>query len=642
MCGIIGCNFRYESIDKALNLLRDRGPDFAGKFISDKASLGHTRLSIIDLSSHANQPMSYDKNFGILPFDESISYTQNNYNSNFHQSFTSKNSKISTEKTDPKIKINQTYQNNTIKIVFNGEIYNYKELANELKVSISSDTEILLHLYARFGTNFLHKLNGMFAFVIFDEQKNLFFGARDTFGKKPLYYYLNNGKFIFSSKINGILSLLNFTPEMNRNAIDSYLSFMSPLGSETFYQNIFKLEPASFFTYQNGEFKTCKFNSLDGLETLSLDFQTAQNLTRQKLIESIRLRLISDVPISFLLSGGVDSSTICGIYKKEFGKTPQTFSLGYNEYKNYDETPEAQVVAKFIGSNHHRVELSKHDFWEIFDKFYDFVDEPLADSATIPTFHLSREIHKNGYKVALSGEGSDECFLGYDLYFRVLEFYRSNLLKEAYPPISKDYEHLRRKELGLPIYASAGEVFTQFQKEHLLKNYCYKEPTQNYKNSFNELKQMSYMDFRIWVSEVLTTKIDRASMANSLEIRSPFLDINLVKFALSLPDNIRHDPALNETLGQNKQLLKSIALSYIPESIVKRKKKGFSSPFIEWIFDEMGSGVVDEILKINRLAPLLDENFVKILYTKVTKGRFKQHLWTLLCLSRWAIKRYGI
>ncbi|WKW18825.1 asparagine synthase (glutamine-hydrolyzing) [Campylobacter fetus subsp. fetus] len=579
MCGIIGINSKNKNLQKALNLLKDRGPDNRGIYRAKNATLGHTRLSIIDLSSCGSQPMKKDN----------------------------------------------------LTIVFNGEIYNYKELANSENISITSDTQILLHMYQKYGKGFLNKLNGMFAFVIYDERDNSFFGARDTFGKKPLFYYNYGGNFIFSSRINAILELLDFTPEPNLDAIDSYLSFMSPTKTQTFYKNIFKIEAGSAFTYKNGELNSYKFETLDDIKTQNINFDEAKNKVLNLLKTSLEIRLRSDVPVSFLLSGGLDSSLLCALYAKEYGNNFDTFSLGFNEYKTYDETSWANNVAKYIGSNHHRIELGKKDFFDIFEKFYDFVDEPLADSATIPTYFLSKKIHENGYKVALSGEGSDECFMGYDLYFRVLEFYQKNLNKESYPLISKDYEYLRRKELNLPIYGSAGEVFTKYQKENLLKNQTIYEQLSYYKNGYDGLKQMSYIDFKIWVSEVLTTKIDRASMANSLEIRSPFLDINLVKFSLSIPDRIKFKTT-------NKEILKSIAYNYLPKETIERKKKGFSSPFIEWVIDEMGDNIVNEILSINKFIPLFNEDFVKILYQKAIGGRFKQHLWTLLHLAIWLKK----
>ncbi len=213
MCGIIGINSKNKNLQKALNLLKDRGPDNSGIYRAKNATLGHTRLSIIDLSSCGSQPMKKDN----------------------------------------------------LTIVFNGEIYNYKELANSENISITSDTQILLHMYQKYGKGFLNKLNGMFAFVIYDERDNSFFGARDTFGKKPLFYYNYGGNFIFSSRINAILELLDFTPEPNLDAIDSYLSFMSPTKTQTFYKNIFKIEAGSAFTYKIGELNSYKFETLDDI-----------------------------------------------------------------------------------------------------------------------------------------------------------------------------------------------------------------------------------------------------------------------------------------------------------------------------------------------------------------------------------------
>lgn len=581
MCGFLGCNFSTPNFSKALSLLKDRGPDNISIFTHKNTVLGHTRLSIINLSSYANQPMSLGD----------------------------------------------------LTIVFNGEIYNYKELADELDISISSDTEILLYLYKKYGVHFLHKLNGMFSFVIYDSSKDIYFGARDAFGKKPFYYYKKNKQFIFSSRINAILKLLDHIPDINLKALDGYLSFMAPIGQDTFYNDIFKLEAGTFFTLKGDDFKISNFETLNNIPLNNIDFKEAKAKSLNLLRNSLRLRLNSDVGLSFLLSGGLDSSMICALYAKEFGNTLDTFSLGFSEHRHYDETKEALDVAKFIGSNHHEIILNKNIFFEILDKFYDFVDEPLADSATIPTYFLSKNIHENGFKVALSGEGSDECFLGYNLYFRVLEFYKENYKKEDYPSISKDFEYLRRKELKLPIYGSAGEVFTRWQKEKLLLSLKPCEILKRYKNNYRNLRQMSYIDFKIWISEVLTTKIDRASMANSLEIRSPFLDINLVKFTLGLSDETKYQ-------DKTKQILKSIAKDYLPEETINRKKKGFSSPFIEWLLEEFKDDIINEILSVNKFIPLFNDEFVKMLFLKASNGNFKQHLWTLFMFVKWFKKRY--
>lgn len=616
MCGILGFSknaFKAQDekhkLNAALGVLSSRGPDNSGILELASCVLAHTRLSIIDLSEHANQPMS---------------------GAGLH-------------------------------IVFNGEIYNYKELAAELKMQALNDTSVLLALYKKYKNSpeiMLKKLNGMFAFVIYDGRDDSYFGARDRYGKKPLYYYksASDASFIFSSRIGAILKLLDFTPRPNLGALSGYLSFMSPLKSQSFYEDIYKLPAGSYFSYKNGDLRLSPWLDLADFTPCDDDFSAAQAKVYDKLLNSLHLRLRSDVPLCFLLSGGLDSSTLCALYAREFGGDFDTFSLGFSEYLGYDESEFAQIAAKFVGSKHHQITLEKSDFFDILGHFYDFVDEPLADSATIPTYHLARSIHKNGFKVALSGEGSDECFLGYDLYFRVMEFYLNNLNKQDYPQISKDYEYLRRKELALPIYASAGEVFTAWQKEHLLnadiwqneslKNAniafdlrasCFKEPLISYKNKLKTTQEMSYMDFNIWISEVLSSKIDRASMAHSLEIRSPFLDPHLSSYALSLKDSTRSPN------NAPKELLKTLVHSkkLLPDEIIYRKKKGFSSPFIEWVFSELD--VTNEILRANKILGfrLFNKDFVTILADKAKSGRFKQHLWTLLHFSLWLKKNYA-
>ena len=334
-----------------------------------------------------------------------------------------------------------------------------------------------------------------------------------------------------------------------------------------------------------------------------------------------------------MLSGGLDSSLLTALFARQNEQKVQAFNLAFLDAPHYDESEFARAAADFTGCKLHSVNLGKKDF---LDTFYasDFNAEPLADSASIALRFLCEKIASHGYGVAFSAEGADECFLGYDLYFRVLEFYRCDLLQSGYPLISKDSEYLRRKALGLSIYGGFCEVFTRYQKELLFadcKDFSIDEPILAYQNNYKELRQMRYMDFRIASEGIVAKKL--GAMSDLVEIKTPFFA--LAKLALSL-----ENPSPNY---KPKELLKSIAKEQglLSDEIIYRKKKGLSTPFLEWVLKEMDAS--SEILKVNKILgfALFSEVFVRELERKARRGRFKQHLWSLLCFARWLGKHFG-
>lgn len=578
MCGIIGTNFQTKNFSKAVDLLKHRGPDNQD-FIEYKGNqFGHTRLSIIDLNEEANQPMVFDD----------------------------------------------------LIITFNGEIYNYQELIkNEnLQCVTKSDTEVLIRLYQKYEKDFLDKLNGMFSFCIYDKRKESFFCARDRFGKKPFYYYYKNDTFIYSSEIKSILKLLDSQPEMNVTSLHEYLSFMTPIKDNTFYKNIQKLPAGNFIWFDSKKFEMIQYYDIDNISTTQEDENTILQNIEALLIESVKNRLVSDVEVATLLSGGIDSSLISALYSKYSTNTINTFCIGYDEYEQYSELPYARIVSEHINSNHHELIIGKNDFLETIDKVLEHTDEPFADSAAIPTYLLSEFIKKNGIKVSLSGEGSDESFLGYDNYFKMLDYYDQK--GELIPfNLTKEWEYNKRAYIGEPIYQTCGEAFTERQKEKLLLDY----QSSNYINAYSAYSNsptqwLTYIDFKIWIAEVLMTKIDRMSMAHSLELRAPFLDHKLVEYMLSVDANIKQG-------STNKYLLKQIAEKYLPIEIVHRRKKGFSFPFLEWLHEEYKEEILNTILKVNKKTRLFNEDFVKFIYNESKENRFKQHLWNLYIFARW-------
>ena len=592
MCGIVGCNYDSKvDFEGVTRILDNRGPDNSSvKRIGDNF-FGHTRLSIIDLDDEANQPMVFDD----------------------------------------------------ILIVFNGEIYNYDELRSSEKLTCqtTSDTEVLIRLYQKYDTEFLHLLNGAFSFCIYDMKKDKYFCARDRYGKKPFFYYFKDGKFIFSSMIKPIIKILGYTPKLNKTALSQYLQYFVPLSPNTFYTDILKLDKASFIVYEKGSLSVKKYYKIKTYKAIK-DEKSALEKIEELLFDSVRERLKSDVEVGTLLSGGIDSSLVSTIYAQNTNHNINTFSVGYKTHKKYSELPYADLVAKKIKSNHTALEISQEDFIESLDEVMEGLEEPHADPAAVPLFHLTREIKKQGIKTVLSGEGSDELFLGYDNYAKFLKYYNfaDTLSGEQFGFLddiigalqtnTKESEYLRRVVKKQNIYNGFGEIYTDIQRKRLLKKVATFK-TENPKK--DPVDWMSYIDMKIWLGESLLSKVDKMCMANSVENRNPFLDYRLVDTVFSIQSDIK-------TGDTNKYLLKKIAAKYIPEEIINRSKKGFNSPFNEWLFAEYGEKLLDDILYINEQTGLFNETYVRYIYSEASQNRFKQHFYALWLFCKWYGKTY--
>jgi asparagine synthase (glutamine-hydrolysing) len=362
------------------------------------------------------------------------------------------------------------------------------------------------------------------------------------------------------------------------------------------------------------------------------------------LYKSINSRLVGDVEVGSLLSGGIDSSLISTLYSNISGKRIHTFSVGYSDYKNYSELSYAKTVASSINSIHHPLEIAKNDFLDVFDEVLNALEEPHADSAAFPLYCLTKLVNQNGIKVVLSGEGSDELFLGYDNYFKFLKYYnfkdslsssQTSFLSEIVSALqnnTKESEYLRRVICDENIYNSFGEVFTLLQKKRLFKRL----PTfKQEKAKKDPIDWMSYIDLKVWLGHALLSKVDRISMANSIEVRTPFLDYRLVDYLYSIKTDIKVG-------NTNKYLLKKIAAKYIPEKIINRTKKGFNSPYNEWIFSTHGDDLLKLVLKVNSYTNLFNDDYVTMIYNLAKTNKFKQHFWALYIFSYWFNKNYLI
>ena len=593
MCGILGLNFKSaKNISTLTKLLKNRGPNNTGTYDINNNHFAHTRLSIIDLKAQSNQPMVF----------------------------------------------------NNIVLVFNGEIYNYKELikSENLTCITSSDSEVIIRLYEKYKFSFLSKLNGSFSFSIYDIKEDLYFCARDRYGKKPFFYYHLDNKFIFSSLIKPIIEAIGYTPQLNKIALSQYLQYFTPIGNNTFYTNIHKLEPSSYLIYQNNKINIKKYYKINTHKSI-YDEKTAIQKIEEILLNSVEQRLVSDVEVGSLLSGGIDSSLISSMYSKISNKSIQTFSIGYETNTKYCELPYAKIVSAYISSNHHEVRLSKQNFLDSFEGVLNSQEEPHADPASIPLDYLCKHINKVGIKTVLSGEGSDEIFLGYDNYSKFNNFYKfkeslSNEQKEfmnknlisSLNKNNKESTYIKRVLNDETIYNSFGEIFTYNQKKLLFK----KVPNfKSIKEKADPVDWMSYIDLKIWLGDALLSKVDKISMNNSIETRNPFLDFNLVDLSFKIDSKLK----LGDT---NKYLLKKVAKKYIPNEIINRSKKGFNSPYNEWLHEEFKEDLLNTILKANNIHNLFKESYIKEIYIQAKNNKLKQHFYALFNFSTWYLKTY--
>ena len=590
MCGIIGANFTPKNPSSLLKLIQDRGPDHQEYKIIKNNFFAHSRLAIIDLDNNSNQPMVFDD----------------------------------------------------ICLVFNGEIYNYKSLINQynLKLITKSDSEVIIRLYQKKGFEFLNELNGAFAFCLYDKNKDLFFCARDRFGKKPFYYYFKDNKFIFSSLIKPILKILDYTPKLNFDALNEYLSFFAPISNITFYKDILKLPKASYIILQNNTLKIKKYYKIKTKKYI-FDNDLAISEVKKNLIEAIKIRLNADVEIGVLLSGGLDSSLIAFIYNQLLNKKIKTFSIGYDEFRKYDELNYAKILSNHIKSEHFEVKLNKNEFIQNFDKVIEYLEEPFGDSSAHPLYKLTKIIKDTKIKTVFSGEGSDELFFGYEKYFKLNEFYQFsktlsinqiNFFKKnlsSFISNSKESIYFNRILNNEAIYQSFGETFSYNQKKALFNKHIKGIKFTQDKDKFD---YMSKIDLNLWIGEVLLQKLDKIALSNAVESRNPFLDYNLVDLVFKIDNKIR--------AKSQKYILKQIAQKYLPSIIINRKKKGFNSPFNEWLFSEYDKKLLEIILQANNIHNYFNQDYLFILFNYAKKNKFRQHFYLMYLFSRWFLKTF--
>ncbi|MDF1881183.1 asparagine synthase (glutamine-hydrolyzing) [Sulfurimonas sp. MAG313] len=593
MCAIFGIIGEYDSLKarESIGLLSHRGPDYCGLIEKPNLFIAHNRLSIVDLDERASQPMIKDE----------------------------------------------------IIVSFNGEIYNFKTLKKELDsiFDTSSDTEVLLRAYQKWGLSFVDKLEGMFAIALYDKGRLYLF--RDRLGKKPLYYMQTEKSFIFASEIKALRPFLKKI-KLNKDALHSYLSFLAPTPPHTFYQGIQKLESGQGASFIEGNLEIFSYYELLPRKISIHTKDEALKTLEKRLEESIEKRLMGDVEIACLLSGGLDSSLIAAMASK-MGVKLKTFSLGYEGYAKYDERKYAREVTQYLDLENIEVEMSKEMFFKNLDKVMGSLDEPINDPASVPLYTLFERVKEEGIKVVLSGEGADELFLGYRHYFEYMDIQKAGDLKHknwlknhlnANFSQHREWEWYKRVFNDEVLFRSSGEKFTDTQKNILMKENIEDgfsmKYFQKYRDRFkhfgckDESQWYSYLDLKHFQAEHFLTKLDRVSMAHGIEGRTPFLDHTLVETVFSLTPKLRYEE------GLTKDLLKRIAKPYLPESIIHRKKKGFASPYLEWLLEE---NALERMLLVNKRSKIFHEDVLKMYIEKAKKGQFKQHVYGLYIFSLW-------
>jgi asparagine synthase (glutamine-hydrolysing) len=621
MCGISGFNWNNEKlIKKMIQKINHRGPDTNGIKTFNSFSIGNSRLSILDLSPRGDQPMST---------------------------------------SDGKLWI-----------VYNGEVYNFSEIKKELiargqKFESDTDTEVVLKSYREYGPECLKKFNGMFAFAIWDEEKKELFLARDRIGIKPLYYYLKDGKLIFGSEIKSILEADCVKKEINPQSMYYYLGYEFVPAPDTMFKNIHKLRQGHYAIFKDGNLKIQKYWDLEFKDEIR-DEDEAMDRIFTTLEKSVRRRLISDVPLGVFLSGGLDSSTLVGFVSGLYPKKFQTFSIGYRD-KTFSELPYVKIVSDFFDTDNNILMIDPISPEDIEKSLY-HLDEPMTDLSTIPFYLISRKAREK-VKVCISGEGGDEMFLGYDRlkaarlngYYRILpslirrKIISPLIMKLPDQPQKKGAINMLKRFIEGTLYPEeAGAMRWQyFLNPTIEKNIFAKtvrdkiyfspfEPVYHFSRTCNSDLQINkdiFVDIKLTMADSVLMKVDKMSMATSLEVRVPFLDHEIAELCASIPVDLKLKKLttkyiLRKTLKKYK---------FLPEVIINRGKQGYSLPIKNWLREELKDYMIDLLNN----SPVIKENInTEYMSTLINEHLQLKHnhnhiLWALINLSLWHRKFFS-
>ncbi len=630
MCGICG----FYKVDKYAReidrrYIEDmnfqmilRGPDGGGVWMhkENRCGFGHRRLSIIDISENASQPM------------------QN--------------------------------EDGSIIVVFNGEIYNHAEIRKELSeigmhhwISDHSDTEVIVHAYEQWGISCIKKFRGMFAIALWDDRKEELYLVRDRLGIKPLYYTVENGILTFASEIKAILKVRDKKATINEKTLYDYLSFLSTPCEETLFDNINKLRPATYMCMnKNGYMHIRRYWDVwdhTHPELFHANDADISEALLSELRDAVRYRKTADVPVGVFLSGGVDSSTNAALIMEESREKVKAFCIGYkNNDANYEnETTYARKMAKYCGAEYYEKLLTQEDLLSFINDMVFLQDEPIADPTCVPAYYVAKLARENGIRVAQVGEGADELFCGYPAWLghlkrsKIDSSIHSKIIKKAAFNIAAKYqifdsrivEYIRRASLAQPVFWSGSDLFPESDKKKMISENLRKKigsytsfeairPTYNrfQKKAWetSDLNWMSYADLNHRLPELLLMRVDKMSMGVSLECRVPFLDHKFVELAMSIPQEKKVDR------GINKIVLKKAVKGIIPDEIIDRKKQGFGFPIVDWYTGKMGNEMKRKIRKLVRETTFFDRSYLMDILNKndyVTAAR----AWTLYNLALW-------
>jgi len=622
MCGICGMvNSDFEKavepplIKKMCDVIYHRGPDDDGVYVQKNIGIGMRRLSIIDLVT-GKQPISNE--------------------------------------------------DGSIRIVFNGEIYNHKDIRNELEArghifSTNTDTETIVHAYEEYGRDCVQKLNGMFAFAIWDNRKKELFLARDRIGIKPLYYFFDKKKFIFGSELKSILQVEDIPKRIDLTALDNFLTFEYIPAPLSIFQDIKKLPPGHTLILSNNNINIQQYWDLQ-VKTNGFDeSQSRENLV-DLLQDAVKIRLMSDVPLGAFLSGGIDSSTIVALMSQVMDQPVKTFSIGFED-QTYNELNYARMIAKKFNTEHHEFIIQPNAV-ELADNLLQFLDEPFGDFSIFPTYLVSK-MAREYVTVVLSGDGGDELFAGYDTYIadrmashfsKLPGWFRNGFISrilEAIPPSPKKKGLINRAKrfvegMRLPddlqhtrwmIFLQQmerGLLFTDDMKSGIVENDSYKFIRNYFNNvipqSNDEINQQMYVDAKTYLVDNILVKVDRMSMATSLEARVPFLDHRFAEFAATIPGNAKLQGK------KSKVILKQSMEELLPKEILYRGKEGFSIPIKNWIKEDLKPMMMDILSpdKIKREG-FFNVDFVEKLKKEHLNGveNHSHRLWALMIFGKW-------
>jgi asparagine synthase (glutamine-hydrolysing) len=620
MCGICGIyefdrreSFPHEVIRKMTDTIVHRGPDDEGFYTDAGVGFGFRRLSIIDVSG-GHQPISNE--------------------------------------------------DGSLWVMLNGEIYNYPELRRELdskghRFTTRSDTETIVHLYEEYGEKCFERLRGMFAIALWDSRERKLLLARDRLGKKPLYYASDGRRLVFGSELKALLAAGNVNLEVDPQALSDYFSFGYIPAPKTIYRSVRKLQPGHYLVASRTGVKEERYWDISFAKVESKTEEEWCEILRHELCEATRIRLMSEVPLGAFLSGGVDSSAVVANMSRLLQRPVETCSIGFNE-ADYDEADYARGVANFLHTQHHEQVVEPHAL-EIMDKLVWHYDEPFADSSAVPTYYVSR-IARQHVTVALGGDGGDETFAGYRRYYfdkiendlrrHVPQFVRSAVfgpLGRMYPPLAwaprvfrakATFESLSRSPLAG--YFNSVSLFRPADKQRLL--------TGDFKNSLagydsmsvlqhhydraeteDELARIQYVDIKTYLPDDILAKVDRASMAVSLEVRAPLLDHQLMERAATIPSSLK----LRGRVG--KYIFKKAIANQVPAEVLDRRKQGFAVPLNSWFRGELRELTHESLFAVDD--GILDRNFLRKIWDQHQNGTYDRssHLWAVLMYRKWRL-----